>query len=1233
LKKVTPQGQTLWSKLYNMPGVNLRGRLESTNDGNYLLTPYDGDLSAAGDALLIKIDEFGNIMWSRNYGEAGSDWLWKSQATSDGGIISVGCKTVNGNNRNILVIKTDAEGLVTGCCIPPAQIVVQPYQHSEQELIVDPENWEIAVPVNAQQVNANLQSLPYCGAQPVEIFNDISLCQDEVFTYNGMDYYAPDQIDVVQPGLFGCDTIVHYNLLLLPPQAILTENISLCPEETFTINGQLYTAPDTVVQYLSSPVGCDTVKTYYLQIETDPAACITCKGTFLKLIGDAGIDFSGLGVYDAKDGNLYITGTKRDSALIMKTSVSGSIIWSRTFDIIPGQNDNIAEIIVDSDGMIAGAGQSGDAQPVAATFAFRYNPVSNNMLWVATEQNSSAFVLGLVEKGPGGNYIINTNPHVPENYVQLTELSRATGTVVNSPMTKQINLGGAENFNSMQVVNGKLYGVGRYSDSNNFITMRHTTSSIDLNTGQIDFTWMKHHFSNTPARLYGMDFVIEGQSMTSVGLGDENGEDLNNSKIFLYNGPMPTGNGGPSYRIDLLETNSDAVAEIVSVPNGHVLLCHSLYNSPADIILVRTGTLGNVVWAKKIDFGFEQFLPVSIVQSQIMVKDDFLYLVATTTTAFGEKRMMIAKMTLDGIIEGDCDYLKNTSVTSQLIPTTFGYDVTPQEFLGGDVFSNRNSSVFSNDPACVAVCRSMSFDTLIEVSICPGDSFDYNGLLFSGDTTAVFTFSAQNGCDSVVTLVVEILPQPTRAETIQFCPGESVSIGGQTYSQSGTVLDTIPGGNACDTIVTYTLVQLPQPTRAETIQFCPGESVSIGGQTYSQSGTVLDTIPGGNACDTIVTYTLIRLPQPTRAETIEFCPGESIVIDGQTYTQPGIVTQILPAAIGCDTIVTYTLQSLLPAPSDVNIQCPINISIIAEAGTAPLVVNYALPTASTDCPCPGVQLELSTGLPSGSLFPNGTTQVCYTASDSCGQTASCCFIVTIREIQACDTKVIGCMKYELLSITADADKNQTYRIRVTNSCPNKMIYTAIQLPDAVTAMQPTHLSTYLSPDGRDYEVRNPNFSPFYSIRFKSLSDSISNSESDIFKYTLPAQSDPDYIHVTSRLVPQLFFEAYLNTFYCPVGVTKPDHRDDEQEKDLAAISLFPNPSEGQIWIALQSWSGLPTNWQILNSQGQKVMEGAWEQADGLHSLELPKSLSPGLYFIEIKDEQGTREVMRFVLQH
>ncbi|MEZ4964268.1 MAG: hypothetical protein R2791_03420 [Saprospiraceae bacterium] len=53
--------------------------------------------------------------------------------------------------------------------------------------------------------------------------------------------------------------------------------------------------------------------------------------------------------------------------------------------------------------------------------------------------------------------------------------------------------------------------------------------------------------------------------------------------------------------------------------------------------------------------------------------------------------------------------------------------------------------------------------------------------------------------------------------------------------------------------MTYTLELLPYNELSETVEFCPGASVTIGGVMYDQPGMVMDTIPSTTGgCDTIV---------------------------------------------------------------------------------------------------------------------------------------------------------------------------------------------------------------------------------------------------------------------------------------------------------------------------------------------------------------------------------------------
>jgi hypothetical protein len=380
------------------------------------------------------------------------------------------------------------------------------------------------------------------------------------------------------------------------------------------------------------------------------------------------------------------------------------------------------------------------------------------------------------------------------------------------------------------------------------------------------------------------------------------------------------------------------------------------------------------------------------------------------------------------------------------------------------------------------------------------------------------------------------------------------------------------------------------------------------------------------------------IPLPVRSDTTYFCPGSSIMANGQVFTQPGTSQQILPGLNGaCDTVFTHHILSLTPAPSKVNLKCPADIYTSTTDGEMQTVVTYDLAAGSTNCICPGLSIIQSVGLTSGNAFPVGTSEVCYLAKDSCGQSASCCFKVTVAESSVCDRKEIGCMKFELLTITYNSLNAKTYRIRVTNNCANKMDYVLTQLPNGMTASLPVNNSIFTGPGGHEFLIRNPSFSPFYAVRFSSLTDSLFNGSSEIIKYSLPPWApEPNYIHMEARLELQSYYEAYLNTFYCPLiyeSVGKPENDREEVGTVSGRISwLFPNPTEGVVYVGFSELGAIEGKFQILNTQGQLVYSEQARPDEMVQKIVLPGVLPNGMYFFQIIGPENVTQAKAFVLQ-
>lgn len=363
--------------------------------------------------------------------------------------------------------------------------------------------------------------------------------------------------------------------------------------------------------------------------------------------------------------------------------------------------------------------------------------------------------------------------------------------------------------------------------------------------------------------------------------------------------------------------------------------------------------------------------------------------------------------------------------------------------------------------------------------------------------------------------------------------------------------------------------------------------------------------------------------QPTVNQTIVFCPGESVNIGGSLFGQPGIVTDTLPSTTGgCDTIATYSLEyETANQVSSLQLNCPANTTIVAPPGANAVAVSYDLPAANSDCTCPALQINLDSGGASGSLFPTGVHTVCYRAGDACGSLKTCCFSITVESDDVCDTKAIGCLEFELLSVNKDAGQNRVYRIRMTNHCNSELTYAYLQVPNGIQAVAPAGNSLFTTSGGNTYTVRNPNFSPFNAVRFKPAAAGLANGQSDVFRYVLPAQSNPDYIHVAARLVSGAYFEAHLNTFICPVG-TEPGpvaapgaHAADRNTPAIVdAPGVYPNPVSSGATLFISGGNFPDGIFQLQDPSGKMLQESriVANQVFSDHS-----KLPAGLYFFKI----------------
>ncbi len=267
--------------------------------------------------------------------------------------------------------------------------------------------------------------------------------------------------------------------------------------------------------------------------------------------------------------------------------------------------------------------------------------------------------------------------------------------------------------------------------------------------------------------------------------------------------------------------------------------------------------------------------------------------------------------------------------TITLTNTSFGLgNVTYQWKLNGTSISTANNLQYafntpgtytlrlisSNDaPACVD-----SIETTITVnatrsqsflfSLCEGQSRFWAGDWRSVAGTYYDTLVNSVGCDSIVEVIVNVIPASSFAvdvlDTTTICQGQNYF--GQT--QSGLFGgDTFFVANTCLLELHYLSVT-PPSTSSSTQTICNGDSVFIGNAWRFAAGSFNDTLLSASNCDSIVTVALTVLPNATSTRNISICLGQSFFAGGAAQTTAGSYYDTLIAANGCDSVVTTILS-------------------------------------------------------------------------------------------------------------------------------------------------------------------------------------------------------------------------------------------------------------------------------------------------------------------------------------
>lgn len=290
------------------------------------------------------------------------------------------------------------------------------------------------------------------------------------------------------------------------------------------------------------------------------------------------------------------------------------------------------------------------------------------------------------------------------------------------------------------------------------------------------------------------------------------------------------------------------------------------------------------------------------------------------------------------------------------------------------------------------------------------DSINYNGTTYFSSQSINDTIfnGSTNGCDStyLVNITINSTPLIHLGPDITLCNGEDTLLDATTTNASylwqdntttsATFLAANTGlywadvtVNGCTGRDSVDVVINPTYNQTATQSICDGDSAFLAGQWQFIAGNYIDNFITINGCDSIISTDLVVQSAQTVNDQIEVCEDELPVdIFGQAVSTPGLYSDTLQSALGCDSLIQNVNLTVNALPT---IQLG-NDTTIDEGDV--VEVSILNPQANTTYTWINSEGESYTG---ESIFVNNTVSATYivtaTNAFNCDNTDSILVIV------------------------------------------------------------------------------------------------------------------------------------------------------------------------------------------------------------------------------------------------
>ncbi len=199
-------------------------------------------------------------------------------------------------------------------------------------------------------------------------------------------------------------------------------------------------------------------------------------------------------------------------------------------------------------------------------------------------------------------------------------------------------------------------------------------------------------------------------------------------------------------------------------------------------------------------------------------------------------------------------------------------------------------------------------ETLIDTTICEGEWVEVNLVRYSQSLNDTFLLETNQGCDSLVILDLRVLDTALTHLDIAICEGSSYTIGNGTFTEQGEYVHVLSTTTGCDSTILLKLTVSDIVFNDIDARICQGAGFEINGTTVFETGFYTDTIVTATGCDSIIRLDLVVRDTFYTQLDSTVCQGDIVQVGSNSYSSSGVYMDTLQSVDQCDSIVQLQLS-------------------------------------------------------------------------------------------------------------------------------------------------------------------------------------------------------------------------------------------------------------------------------------------------------------------------------------